>query len=99
MNTRIRYFETNEENVIQSVKTFQHPNEGSRFKVLINKTQLKYTIMEDTINKEVASGRACNLHQVKMKAKSHLIALGIPFAKEEERVRVEKPVQVEEVQD
>lgn len=99
MNTRIRYFDTNEAEVIQSVKTFQHPNEGSRFKVLIDKKQLKYTIMEDTINKEVASGRACNLHQVKMKAKSHLVALGIPFAKEEERVRVEKLVQVEEPQE
>ena len=90
MNTRIRYFQTNEPQVIQSVKVYAHENNGARYKVRINQTTLEYTVIEDTSDTVAANGRATNLHQVKIKAKKALEELGIQFGKEETRSRKAK---------
>jgi hypothetical protein len=79
MPTRIRYFNTNEPTIIQSVKTYQHPNNGARYKVKIDKEKLQYFVVEDMSETIVATGRAVNLHQVKIKAKKMLVELGISF--------------------
>lgn len=83
MPTRIRYFNTNEPSVIQSVKTYQHPNNGARYKVKINRESLQFFVVEDMSDTIVATGRAVNLHQVKIKAKRILKELGISFEDEE----------------
>lgn len=88
-STRIRYKKTSDDNVVQSVKTFQHPSNGARYKVRINTQELEYFVIEDTADVLVSQGRAVNLHQVKMKSKKALEELGIPFT-EEDRTRLSK---------
>lgn len=89
-SSRIRYFKTNQSSVIQSVKTFQHPTNGARYKVRINEGELEYHVIEDMSDTVSASGRAANLHQVKIKAKNALQELGIEFEREESRNRLAK---------
>jgi hypothetical protein len=90
MSVRIRYFETNEPGIIQSVKMFQHPTNGARYKVRINEKELEYHVIEDMSDTVSASGRAANLHQVKIKAKKTLQELGIEFEETEKRARTPK---------
>lgn len=90
MSTRIRYFETSTPGTIQSVKTFQHPTNGARYKVLISESEREFQVIEDMSNTVAATGRATNLHQVKIKAKAKLQELGIEFDEVEKRVRTAK---------
>jgi hypothetical protein len=94
MGTRIRYRKSGEAGIIESVKRFPHETNGATYKVQINEPELAYRIIEDTSNTIVASGRAVNLHQVKLKAKATLSGLGIKFDEREARQRKPKTVAV-----
>lgn len=80
--TRIRYINTGNENVIKSSKIFAHDTNGTRYVIRIDKSDLKFEIVEDTTDMVAKTGRAVNLHQVKMKAKQALVDLGISFSQE-----------------
>lgn len=84
MTTRIRYGKP-VDGVSVSVKTFQHPTNGARYKIFLNDLERLFWITEELSGLKVADGRAVNMHQVKIKAKLSLEKLGITFSKEEER--------------
>lgn len=79
MNTRIRYQKTSQEGVLRSVKKFQHTTNGARYVVFIRPESLEYLVVNDVTDIIEVSGRAVNLHQVKIKAKDALKGLGISF--------------------
>lgn len=80
-STRIRYQEQADGTLV-SVKKFMHPTRGEQFKIVITPAELSFKIVEDLSSTEVSTGRACNLHQVKIKAKAKLVELGISFESE-----------------
>lgn len=80
MNTRIRY--STNEGILKSVKTFVHPTNGGRFRVEINPVSLQFLITDTTADMEVVSGKASNLHSVKIAAKNALVELGVVFQAE-----------------
>jgi hypothetical protein len=94
MSTRIRYRKTGEAGIIESVKRFAHATNGATYKVRINEPELTYEIVEDTSSTVVKTARAVNLHQVKLKAKSALVDLGIEFEEKEVRARAPRLVLV-----
>lgn len=86
-STRIRY-RMNAEGNLESVKRYTHPTNGSRYKIVINEEKLSYQVIEDMSNEVASEGAACNLHQVKLKAKAKLAGLGIEFEAEGRTKRV-----------
>ncbi len=89
-STRIRYL-VKSDGLLQSVKTFAHETSGARYFVQINQKEDSFRIVEELSNTEVASSKACNLHQLKIKAKAKLQELGIVFGSEE-RTKANQPL-------
>lgn len=92
MSTRIRYTKA-KDGVSETVKRFQHPTNGARYKVVLNQNDFSFSIVETLSETEVDFGKACNMHEVKKKAKKKLEGLGIEFEGEERDVK-EKVQQV-----
>lgn len=82
MNTRIRYVADETGNVLRSVKDFQHPDNGARYSVTLNKTNNTFFIRDEMGDALVTGGSGANLHQTKIAAKKALEKLGISFATE-----------------
>jgi len=70
---------------MESVRRFRHDTNGATYKIVINSEELSYQVVEDMSSTVVKEGRAVNMHQVKIKAKQHLINLGIKGLEEKEQ--------------
>lgn len=90
---RIRYqVVEGEDGVVKSVQIFQHPNNGAQFSVFLNIPQLKYIIFDEVAGLPVVNGEAKSLQMLKIKAKKHLVKLGIDSFTKEGRTRGEQLV-------
>ena len=90
MSQRIRYGKV-VDGITRSVKTFNHPTNGEKYIITLDETNKKFVITEAQTNLELASGAACNLHQVKIKAKKALEnLLGFVFEVEDRSSRAER---------
>lgn len=82
MFKRIRYSKNGDSLV--SIKSFQHDNNGSRYRVTLTSSSKSFSIVDETIDKEVLKGAVLkdseDLHRLKIEAKKGLISLGIQFA-------------------
>lgn len=81
MNQRIRY-ELLSQDVINSVKTFPHPKDGSVYRIQINKADNRWIIIETGCELIAASGCGVNLRRMKLEVKRALLKLGVEFGKE-----------------
>lgn len=78
-NTRIRYRLNKHTGLQESTRSFLHPTKGEQYSVTLDEPNLEYKVIEQVTQTEVASGRACNLHKVKIAAKAKLQEFGIVF--------------------
>lgn len=84
MNTRIRYSVNGD--LLKSVKDFQHPSNGARYSVTINKVENSFIVVDEMSNDVVKTGSGTNLHQTKIAAKIALARLGISFESEKRNI-------------
>lgn len=80
-STRIRYLDK-KDGTHESQKTFLHPTKGEMYRVILIPAELTYKVIETISSTELGTGKACNMHQVKAKAKKKLEELGIAFDSE-----------------
>ena len=81
MSLRIRY-EEKTEGFYQSIKKFQHPTNGARYKIFLNLTDNEWQVVDDVTDIVSASGRDINLARMKKAAKEALTLLGVEFKSE-----------------
>lgn len=82
MSLRIRYFDLAEAGKFQSVKMFQHPTNGARYKIFLNTVENEWVVVDDVSDIVAASGRNVNLSKMKQAAKEALVQLGCQFESE-----------------
>lgn len=78
MSTRIRYSRQSD-SLLQSVRKFQHPSNGQRYKVLLRPLENEWIVIDDTTDLIAASGHTKSLHKMKQEAKEALVTLGVAF--------------------
>lgn len=88
MAKRIRYKKTKYSHVIESLNKYQHPSDGSRYLIRIDKKELRYYVIEDNSEIIVATAGATSPHKLKLKAKKILESLGISFEDESREANV-----------
>jgi hypothetical protein len=91
MSSRIRYSKLSDSR-LQSVKTFSHPTNGARYKVVLDLAANQWLVIEDTTSLLAASGHNNTLHNLKLDAKNALVELGVPFSKESRKKEVTQEV-------
>lgn len=82
MSLRVRYTTLAEEGKFQSVKMFQHPTNGARYKVFLNTVDNEWMVVDDISDITAVSGRDVNLSRMKKAAKQALVELGVEFETE-----------------
>lgn len=89
---RIRYRKTRIEGTLESIKRFTHPNNGSRYKVILNMPEHKWMVVDDNSEIIAASGLRVHAHKMKIDVKEALETLGIEFTTEERAKKAKKEV-------
>jgi tRNA C32,U32 (ribose-2'-O)-methylase TrmJ len=90
--TRIRYRKTREVGLLESVRRFTHPTNGSRYRVMLNMNEHQWLVVDDVSDLVAASGYRVHPHKMKMDAKAALEKLGIVLPLEDRVKRVNKVV-------
>ena len=85
-STRIRYLDKKDGTLV-SQKRFHHPTEGGQYQVVLNPSELSYTIVEALSETVAYTGKACSLHKIKIASKAKLQELGISFDTEERDIK------------
>lgn len=83
---RIRYEKNG--NRLESVKTFNHPTNGARYKVLLDESSSSWYVVDAEGGAVAKTGQEASFHKVKKAAKAALEALGIEFSAEARTKRV-----------
>lgn len=86
MSSRIRY--TQNGNRLESVKTFNHPTNGARYRVILEEASGTWYVVDAEGGTVAAKGQETSFHKVKKAAKTALQNLGITFTQE---VREKEP--------
>lgn len=74
---RIRYTQPNQSGILRSVKTYCHPTNGARYKVLLDMKGHKWSIVDDASERVAASGIRVHPHKIRIDARDALAALGV----------------------
>lgn len=84
MTTRIRYKETKDSGIYESVKVFQSQSTGANYKVFIDLNEKSYRIRNELskTNTTIRVGGITNLNFLKKAAKKSLEKLGVRFVDE-----------------
>lgn len=84
MSSRIRYIETDEPGILESVKVFTSSITGARYKVFINLNNFSFRIRNENskTNTVIKEGGITNLNVLKRAAKRSLEKLGVKFEDE-----------------
>lgn len=91
MSERIRYEATNiEKTQWKSVKAYQHPTNGARFRILVDKIESKWTILDEVGERVASTGH--KTHEVKLlkDAREGLEQLGVTLHTEKRSPRRKK---------
>lgn len=83
---RIRYVKNG--NRFESQKTYNHPTNGARYKVLLDESNNSWYVVDAEGGAVAKTGQENSFHKVKKAAKAGLASLGIDFSTEERVKRV-----------
>jgi hypothetical protein len=84
---RIRYSKNG--NRLESVKTFNHPTNGARYRVVLDQDAGAWYVVDAEGGEVAAKGQETSFHKVKKAAKKGLETLGILFTTEVRTVKSE----------
>lgn len=88
---RIRYRENKEAlpGVLKSVRCFENPKDGARYRIELNLNDNTWMVIDDIVDALAANGTAKSPHKLKIAAKEALEQLlGESFSKEDRGIRV-----------
>lgn len=97
MATRIKYRETAQEGLFQSINKFNHRNNGARYYILIDNKEFKWEVVEERSETVEASGRMnpnrpFAENHMRTDAREALEKLGIEFKSETRTTKKKKKV-------
>lgn len=89
---RIRYRKTRTEGTLESVRRYQHPTNGARYKILIVLPEHKWMIVDDNSELIAASGLRVHRHKLKIDVREALEKLGVVLETDSRSKRTTKVV-------
>lgn len=91
MSERIRYSVVNvEKTILQSVKTYSHPENGARYQVILNTEKQQWQVVDRVTDSIISSGLKAHPVKLRLEARNALEALGIPMNSETRKARTPK---------
>lgn len=87
---RIRYVKTQVKNVFESMRTYQHPNNGARYRVILNLNEHQWLIIDYVSELVAASGRVVHPVKLKLQARLALEKLGVVLDNDSRKPRTKK---------
>ncbi len=88
--SRIRYEHTRKHGVLQSVKSYQHPNSGARYKVQLDTVEGQWLVLDATTELVAASGRQLDGHKMRIEVRDALTKLGISLVVESRKKKLQQ---------
>jgi len=89
MAERVRYKKMSD-SLLESVRVFSHPTNGAQYKVLINKAEDQWLVVDAETEIVAASGRNTNVNKLQLAAREALVNLGVTLHTEKRRERTKK---------
>lgn len=91
MSDRIRYRKVND-NTLESTQTFQHSTNGAQYKVRLNATEGRWSVLDAVTELTAASGANAKRNRAQLEVREALKSLGIELNTEKRKERTSKSV-------